>query len=365
MRNRVLVKELQESNEELLAQKEELHQNSEELQQIADQLKTFNDSLEGRVAKRTQELQQANERLERQQEELRTKNGLIEEQKREVERALEALKQAQTQMVQSEKMASLGLLTAGIAHELNNPINYINSGIVGLKMALQDVLDINQKYEEINTNNADKKLAEIGKMKENVDFDELIKGIEELTNNIYSGAERTAEIVKGLRTFSRLDESSLKMIDLHENIDTTLVMLRNQYKNSIDVVRIYGNIPKIECFPGKLNQVFMNLLVNSIQAIEDKAKKEYEKIIIRTSTTIRNKKELVRLEFEDTGGGIPPEVRARIFEPFFTTKEVGKGTGLGLSISLSIVEEHHGWMEVETRHGVGTLFIIHLPIMQN
>jgi len=361
---RELVNELKLSNEELLAQQEELQQNSEELQQITEQLQSLNDTLEVRVQERTAELLEINARMEIQQKELLQKNVLIEQQKAAVEETLDALKQAQAKLVHSEKMASLGQLTAGIAHELNNPINYISSGILGLRMTLEDVLEIVKEYEKITPENVKLVLERVQSLKTELEYSELIEGIEQLTNNISRGAERTAEIVRGLRTFSRLDESSFKLSDIHENIESTLVMLHSQYKNRIEVVREYGDIPKVECFPGKLNQVFMNLLVNAIQAIEMKANMNEEFIWIKTFAGTRNEQNYVFIEIKDTGGGIPLTARNKIFEPFFTTKEVGKGTGLGLSISMSIIETHKGIMEVESEDGIGTLFRILLPYQE-
>ncbi len=369
-RMRELIRDLQQKNEELLSQQEELQQNSEELQQnseelqqITEQLQKLNDKLEDRVKERTRDLQTANAQLEQQQEELWAKNRLIEKQKAEAEQTIEALKHAQSQLVQSEKMASLGQLTAGIAHELNNPINYVSSGIVGLKMALEDLQLIIGKYNEVDEKNTIAKLKEVEKLKKDLDFEDLVKGIDELASNIATGAQRTAEIVRSLRTFSRLDESGFKSSDLHENLESTLIMLRSQYKNKIEISKDYGQIPMVECQVGKINQVFMNLIVNAIHAIESKPQMgEEEKITIRTYLSDRYPIDMAAVEISDTGTGIPEEIKNRIFEPFFTTKDVGKGTGLGLSISLSIIEDHCGHLDLESdRHG--TKFTIYLPIV--
>ncbi len=362
-RMRELIRDLQQKNEELLSQKEELHQNSEELQQITEQLQKLNDKLEDRVKERTRDLQTANAQLEQQQKELWAKNHLIEEQKAEAEQTIEALKHAQSQLVQSEKMASLGQLTAGIAHELNNPINYVSSGIVGLKMALEDLQLIIGKYNEVSEENTLVKLKEVEKLKKALDFEDLVKGIDELASNIATGAQRTAEIVRSLRTFSRLDELGFKSSDLHENLESTLIMLRSQYKNKIEIVKDYGMIPMVECQVGKINQVFMNLIVNAIHAIESKPDmRDEENITIRTYLSYRSAVDMVAVEIADTGTGIPDEIKNRIFEPFFTTKDVGKGTGLGLSISLSIIDDHCGHLDLESDQN-GTKFTIYLPVV--
>ncbi|NJO03033.1 MAG: HAMP domain-containing histidine kinase [Bacteroidia bacterium] len=164
-------------------------------------------------------------------------------------------------------MASLGQLTAGIAHEINNPINFVYAGINSLKTNINDLLEILSAYEEVTPDNAGEKLREVLELKEDIEYDEVLDEVNDLIESIKRGAERTTEIVKGLRTFSRLDEDDIKMADLHENLDATLSILRNHYKNRVEVLKQYGDIPAIECYPGKLNQVFMNILSNAIQAI--------------------------------------------------------------------------------------------------
>ena len=284
---------------------------------------------------------------------------------KELQQALDELKAAQAQLVQSEKMASLGVLTAGIAHEINNPVNFIGASARGLRKMLRHIENVLEQYGQINPDNAVEELERINQFKQELEFDDLLDGLEELTANIHSGAERTAEIVKGLRTFSRLDEVEKKLADIHENLDSTLALLRNQYKGTITIRKDYGDIPPIMCYPGKLNQVFMNILVNAIDAIKRKeGPSAAEEIRIKTSLVDKEDKRFVTIEFIDTGPGIPEQIQNRIFEPFFTTKDVGEGTGLGLSISLGIIESHGGTIKVESTPGKGANFRICLPLQQ-
>jgi signal transduction histidine kinase len=311
--------------------------------------------LENKVKERTREIQDKNEELKLQQEELKTINEVLEDQKEELQRTLENLKQAQAQLVQSEKMASIGQLVAGIAHEINNPVTFISAGVDSLNTNLEDIRKVLDAYHRITVSNVQEKLKEIEKLKEKVEYKEALREITKLIDSIKTGTERTTEIVKGLRTFSRLDEDVLKIAGIHEGLDSTLILLRNKYKNRIRIEKSYGSIPDIECYPGQLNQVFMNILSNAIDAIENEG-------TITITTSKANGK--VQISIKDTGKGIPEKIRTKIFEPFFTTKDVGQGTGLGLSISLGIVEKHNGTIRVDSEVGKGSEFIILLPVKQ-
>ena len=247
------------------------------------------------------------------------------------EEALSELQQTQGKLVQAEKMASLGVLTAGIAHEINNPVNFIRTGIQALKGIFTDLREVLDGYGKITPDNAEEALEEIEELKEDVEYDELITGIDELTANITTGADRTTEIVKGLRTFSHLDEEEQKPVDIHENVDSTLLLLHSRYRDRIRIGKEYGEIPPVVCHAGQLNQVFMNVLANAIDAIEGKGEEQSdEEIRIRTSPVERDGHAFVCIEIADSGPGISAEMRDRLFEPFFTTKEVGKGTGYAM-----------------------------------
>lgn len=288
---------------------------------------------------------------------------IVKERTARLEQSMDQLKLTQAQLIQTEKMASLGVLTAGIAHELNNPINFISSGIAALKNAVRDLFQVMERYEDITARNVKGQLEYIASFKESIQFDETCSGIAELLENVETGSVRAAEIVKGLRSFSRLDQDERKLSDIHELIDLPLMILRPKYKKKIQIVRQFGNVPKFECFPGKLTQVFMNILENAVSAILGKKKlRKKEEIRIETRVQQEEGRELAVVSVSDTGPGIPISIQGKIFDPFFTTKEVGKGTGLGLSICLTIVESHGGYLQLESKEGRGATFIIKLPL---
>lgn len=271
---------------------------------------------------------------------------------------LENLKGTQSQLVHSEKMASLGQLTAGIAHEINNPINFISSGMKSIEFTIDAVKEILSKYDELEkgVDKADAILKEVKSLKEDHEYDEIMSELDVMIRDVNYGVTRTIEIVKGLRVFSRLDEEEMKRANINENLDATLVLLRNKTKNKVKLSKFYDEkMHDIDCYPGQLNQVFMNIINNAIQAIPDD--REDGEISLYTEETPTD----ICIRIKDNGVGIPEEVRTRIWEPFFTTKAVGVGTGLGMSISYSIIEKHHGKIELESEVGKGTEFIITVP----
>ncbi len=302
-------------------------------------LEEYNRNLEEKVEKRTAEISLKNEQLNFQKEELY--------------KALEDLKYSQVQLIQSEKMASLGQLIAGIAHEINNPVTFISAGVDSLVTNLNEVGQVLNIYQSITPESVEQKLIEIANLKDKVEFREAMSEIGKLIESIQNGTKRTTEIVKGLHTFSRLDEGNIKMADLHEGLDSTLILLRNKYRNRIEIVKHYGNIPPLECYPGQLNQVFMNILSNAVDAIE-----ETGTIVISTSLSDGD----IQISIKDSGTGIPDDIAMKIFDPFYTTKEIGKGTGLGLSISQRIIEQHNGNISVKSEAGKGSEFKIMLPV---
>jgi len=304
--------------------------------------------------KENQDLQtKVNRELE---EEVRKRTVEINQQKEELYSTLEYLKQTQNQLVHTEKMAGIGQLTAGIAHEINNPINYVMSSSNALKHDIQDYHKILDLYVEISKENVEEKLSEIAQLKEDVEFAEIAAETEKLLDNIKIGGEKVAEIVKSLRTFSRLDESDLKKVNLHENIDATLAILNNRFGTHIEIEKQYGYNLEVECFPGELNQVFLNILNNAIDAT-----KTGGKITVKTQQVSNT----CRISISDTGKGIPEEIQNRIFEPFFTTKDIGKGKGLGLSTAHTIIKEHHGTIELESGTDKGTTFTIIIPVIHS
>jgi len=313
------------------------------MQQNEKMIREQNKLLEAKVEKRTAQLAQKNKALQQHEHELK--------------HALHELQAKEAQLVQSEKMTSLGVLTAGIAHELNNPISFINASAYALERCLSEMIILNTHYEEITPENSTKKLAEIDNIKEEMDYEGALDDLRELVQGLKSSAKRTNKIVKALRLFSRLDENSIKYIDLHKNLDSVLTMLTNHWNNRVEIIRQYQEIPKVECFAGKLNQVFMNIILNALQATPDKGK-----LTIATSQVNTPSQSMVRVAIKDTGKGIPKSVQSHIFEPFYTTKPVGEGTGLGLAISYGIIKEHGGRLSFQSEENIGTEFWIDLPI---
>jgi signal transduction histidine kinase len=342
--NRYQIK--RKANIDLQSKNEEIESQKNELEKLFVSLRIKND-----------ELSQQNDEILSQKDHLVLLNNKLEKQKFELNRTVKDLEQAETQLVQSEKMASLGQLTAGVAHELNNPVNFITASVKPLLRNIEDLLALLGKFDTIIE---EKKLSasfvEVAEMKEKLDLDFLVKETQNLLKGINEGASRSKQIVKDLRTFSRMDEDEFSRVDIHEGLDSTLMLLGHKIGEQITVKRNYGKIPHVECLPGKLNQVFMNILTNSILAIEGKGD-------IQISTS-GNDREII-ISIKDSGKGMTPEVRDHIFEPFFTTRKVGTGTGLGLSISYSIIQEHNGTIEVISEPGKGSEFIIALPVETN
>lgn len=290
-----------------------------------------------------------NERLVREQ------NTMLEAQvatrTRELKQSLEDLKAAQSQLVEAEKMSSLGQLTAGIAHEINNPINYISSNIPPLKRDLADILEVLEAYRK-GTPAEDMAALEL-----RMDLEQTVAEVDVILRSMEDGANRSADIVRGLRTFSRLDEGDLKRADVEEGITSTLKLLTPLTKDRISVELDLQASETIECLPGKLNQVFMNILNNAVHAVVKQHGPAGGRISIVTTQSHGH----TMVTITDNGTGMDDATRARVFDPFFTTKEVGEGTGLGLSIAHSIIEKHHGRIEVDSIPGQGTAFTIVLP----
>lgn len=270
---------------------------------------------------------------------LKEKNEIIRKQKQQVEEALHQLKKSQSQLIQAEKMASLGQLTAGVAHEINNPINFVSANVNPLKRNFDELVQV---------------LKERRPGDETGDLDYLINESIQLLSGIEEGSRRTAEIVKGLRTFSRADEGDLKSVDVHEGIESSLLILNNKLRHQqIAVEKNFAPLPPVLCYPGQLNQVWMNLLSNAIDAIGENG-------TITITSSQENGKACISIR--DTGKGISDDIIKKIFDPFFTTKEVGQGTGLGLSISYGIIKKHHGEIHVTSKKGEGAEFIVTLPL---
>lgn len=330
------------AEDELEAQNQQLQEEVTVRQTTETALQNLTQELEERVQQRTAELSEA----------------------------LGGLKEAQGHLIQQEKMSSLGQLVAGVAHEINNPVNFIHGNLQHAKIYTQDLLGLIELYRTHCPNPG----AEVETEAAEIDLDFIQEDLPNLVTSMQIGTKRIREIVLSLRNFSRLDEAELKAVDLHSGLDSTLLILGHRLKPNglrpaLNVVKDYGDLPPVECFAGPLNQVFMNILANAIDALDDAVSKALAtgeiapvpEISIRT--TVMESCDRVEIRIADNGPGIPPAVKAQIFDPMYTTKPTGKGTGLGLSISYQIVvEKHGGSLRCESKAGEGTEFVIALPI---
>jgi signal transduction histidine kinase len=306
------------------------------LEQTNTQLETLNSDLETRVEQRTQQLSDA----------------------------LTTVQQTQAQLIQTEKMSSLGQMVAGVAHEINNPINFIYGNLKHAEHHIRDLLKLVQLYQQSDGQDQ----ATIQAYAESIDLKFLQDDLAKILKSMQLGTDRVREIVLSLRNFSRLDESGFKTVDLHDGIDSTLLILNHRIKHSIEIVQDYGELPLVECYPAQLNQVFMNLLANAIDAIEET---QVESPTIRIQTQVDSSSASnstgtnIVIHISDNGSGISPENQTRIFDPFFTTKEVGKGTGLGLLICYQVMQKHGGTIALTSQPGQVTTFTLTLPIHQH
>ncbi len=333
------------------------------------------DNLERRVAERTVELVRANKRLRREiierkqmEKELRDSEAQLRQQTQQLQQALHKLKQAQAQLVQSEKMSSLGQLVAGVAHEINNPVSFIYGNLNYAEQYFQQLLDLIELYQQYYPQPS----AEIQAQIQLIDLDFVTLDLPKLLHSMKVGADRIYQIVRSLRNFSHLDRAEKQPVNIHEGIDNTLLILQSRLKPcpghpTLEVVKEYGDLPLVDCYAGELNQVFMNILSNAIDALEESFVMGYcssghGKGQIRIWTEMINA-DWVAIHIADNGVGITEEVKQRLFDPFFTTKPVGKGTGLGLSISYKIVvEKHGGHLKCFSSPGQGTEFAIEIPL---
>ncbi|UKO98026.1 sensor histidine kinase [Nostoc sp. UHCC 0870] len=306
--------------------------------------------------------------------ELEESQTALENRSKELETTLGNLKALQLKLVESEKMSALGVLVAGIAHEINNPVSFIYGNLNYANDYFQDLLSLVELYQQYYP----EPVAAIEQKILAIELDFLKEDSEKLFQSMTGGAERICEIVKSLRTFSRLDEADFKAVNIHDGIDSTLVILNNRLKPSpdnlygIEIIRNYGKLPLIECYAGQLNQVFMNILANATDALEEqviKHKQKHNQDLLTPKINICTKvidHDWIEISIADNGLGIDEQVQAKLFDPFFTTKDVGKGTGLGLSISYRIIIELHGGkLKCHSQPGEGAKFIIQIPIRQS
>ena len=322
--------------EEAKAKQEALATSVENERLVRDQ----NTMLEQQVRERTRDLENANTSLN---------NTLLQ------------LRNAQSKLVESEKMVSLGQLTAGIAHEINNPINFVTSNVKPLELDINDLVSVIDKYETLDTNqNVVEQIAQVNAYKSRLDINYLKEEIQTLLNGIKEGAQRTAEIVSNLKNFARIDEINMKYVNLNQGIDSTLMLVKNSFPKDFVINKELATIPNVECMPGKINQVFMNIITNGLQSIVERQTANPEKGILTIKTFQEGNK--VKISIKDNGTGIKESVKEKLFDPFFTTKPVGHGTGLGMSIVKGIMDTHNGTIEVISNFGEGAEFIITLPV---
>lgn len=317
------------------------------IQRVAEythDLEVARHTLEKRVEERTQELFHKHQQL------LQTNNQLSQ--------VLQNLQQTQSQLIQTEKMSSLGQMVAGVAHEINNPLNFITGNLEYVNSYAQDLLDVLQLYQQ----QYPKPTSTIQNKIEEVELEFLTEDLMKMICSMKMGAERIAEIVLSLRNFARLDQAEMKFVNIYEGIDSTLLILSYKLKHGIEVVKQYADLPLIECYPSQLNQVFLNIINNAVDALLTQTEQTVKQIVIQTAIDTTPNHFQVRIK--DNGSGISSEIKAKIFDPFFTTKSVGQGTGLGLSICYQIIKKHHGDIEVVSLDQ-GTEFVIVLPIQQS
>ncbi|MFA6921660.1 MAG: bacteriohemerythrin [Gallionella sp.] len=319
----------------------EVMQTNQALEREREALRKLNEQLEARVISRTAALEEANHQLVQNNSELKILN--------------QKLESAQGHLLQSEKMASLGQLAAGVAHELNNPIGFVYSNMGTLEAYVNDIFVINAALEEVaRTIQGDcPALDQVSKLKQDRDYEYIRQDIFQLMAQSKDGLARMRKIVQDLKDFSHVGDEGWKWVDLHQGIDSTLNIVWNELKYKCQIVKEYGQLPEVYCMPSQINQVLLNMLVNAGQAIENKGI-----ITIRTGAAENQ----VWVEIEDTGRGIPADEIERIFDPFYTTKPVGVGTGLGLSLSFGIMQKHQGRIEVKSTVGRGTSMRICLPV---
>jgi len=331
---------------------------------LADRINTFKKEKEESQQKAL-EVMQENQRLVEEQnvrlEKMVHERTLdLEKSNEELSVTLDDLRITQKQLVDSEKLASLGQMTAGIAHEINNPINFVQSNVQPLKRDIDDLLELIEGISQMEPGGAnEERIIALKKKYQELDMDYLKKEVNQLMGGIEEGAKRTAEIVRALRVFSRMDRDTAVSASVNDCINSTLVVMKSVTKGEVVISKeLEEELPMINCYPGKLNQVFMNILTNAVQATKANGKQVADRLVKIKSAYTENS---VLIEITDNGIGMDEVTIGKIFDPFFTTKGVGEGTGLGLSIAMGIVKEHNGNIEVQSQIGNGTRFLINLP----
>lgn len=288
----------------------------------------------------------------------------IEKKKNELEAAYKQLEEAELQLIQSEKLASLGKMTAGIAHEINNPLGFIHGNLENIDGYLKDLKELIRLYDSYPRTDDDG-TKRVRAFKQQIQYDFIVNDLDKIIQSCEHGTTRIAEIVNKLKNFSRLDESAKKVVDIHEGLDATIDLFVRQNQD-VTIERNYGQIPKVECYANQLNQVFFSLIENAIDAVKEKKNEGH--ITIETSVaderTVSHdiqRKKAIQIKISDNGTGIPDEIRSKVFDPFFTSKDVGEGRGLGLSLAYGIMQQHHGQIYFKSKLHQGTDFFVEIP----
>ncbi|EDX85427.1 ATPase, histidine kinase-, DNA gyrase B-, and HSP90-like domain protein [Synechococcus sp. PCC 7335] len=344
---------------------------SEPLEQRLRTLETENRRLQRKLSLNERNLerwhrsrQQAESLLSKTIHELQTSRATLRHRSQELEKALADLQAMQSRLLMAERMSSLGVLVAGVAHEINNPVSFIYGNVEHTEQYIEDLFTLLSVYQRCYP----EPLPAVQSCTQEIELEFLLEDLPKAMQSMRLGAERIRQIVLSLRTFSRMDEAEYKTVDLHDGLDSTLIILAHRLKqkekssSAITITKNYGDLPPVACYAGQINQVFMNILVNAIDALEENQAENQATNAEITISTARQENQAI-ITIADNGPGMDEATRGKIFDPFFTTKPVGKGTGMGMAISYQIVvDKHHGQLLLKSSKGKGTEFTICLPL---